>query len=95
MSLYQLQKLLYHVNRDAERANVSRDPAAFVKRYELRSGRRPYNVDARALYVGVHSLLCALHAAQQSSNEEYKALKTGVSHPAFACADQPRPGMTA
>ena len=32
MSLYQLQKLIYHVNRDAaQRESYRRDPSAFVK----------------------------------------------------------------
>jgi len=36
MSLDQLQKLIYHVNRDsAQRERYRADPAAFLKNYEL------------------------------------------------------------
>jgi Aromatic-ring-opening dioxygenase LigAB, LigA subunit len=36
MSLYQLQKLIYHVNRDpTQRERYRQDPAAFIKSYEL------------------------------------------------------------
>ena len=81
MSLYQLQKLLYHVNRDAERRERYReDPAAFVKRYELSEAEAQavLNVDARALYMlGVHSLLLRpFTLLNKVSNEDYgKALK--------------------
>ena len=71
MSLYQLQKLIYHVNRDAaQRDSYRRDPAAFVKSYELSEQELAavLNVDVRALYtIGVHSLLApAVYLAQQS-----------------------------
>jgi hypothetical protein len=36
MSLYQLQKLMYHVNRDpSHRERFRQDPATFVEGYEL------------------------------------------------------------
>ena len=36
MSLYQLQKMIYHVNRDAaQRERYRQDAAGFVKGYEL------------------------------------------------------------
>jgi hypothetical protein len=81
MSLYQLQKLIYHVNRDpAERERYRQDPAAFVKNYELTDDeiRAALNVDVRALYtLGVHSLLLRpFTLLHKVSNEDYaKALK--------------------
>lgn len=81
MSLYQLQKLLYHVNRDAERrARYRRDPAAFVKQYDLteEEAKAALEVDVRALYrLGVHSLLLRpFTLLHKVSNEDYaKALK--------------------
>ncbi len=61
MSLYQLQKLIYHVNRDpAQRERYRQDPAAFIKGYELSEAesKADLTVDVRALYtMGVHSLL--------------------------------------
>lgn len=61
MSLYQLQKLLYEVNRDPERRRQYReDPAAFASRYELTEEERQalLNLDIRRLYLlGVHPLL--------------------------------------
>ena len=81
MSLYQLQKLLYHVNRDAERRERYREnPAEFVKHYELSEAEAQavLNVDARALYtLGVHSLLLRpFTLLNKVSNEDYgKALK--------------------
>ena len=61
MSLYQLQKLIYHVNRDVEpRDRYRQDAAAFVRAYDLneQEANAVLNVDVRALYtMGVHSLL--------------------------------------
>jgi aromatic-ring opening dioxygenase LigAB LigA subunit len=61
MSLYQLQKLIYDVNRDpAGRERYRRDPAAFIAEYDLTEQERhaATNVDVRALYqLGVHPLL--------------------------------------
>jgi len=81
MSLYQLQKLIYHVNRDAtQRESYRRNPAAFVKSYELseQESAAVLNVDVRALYtIGVHSLLLRpFTLLNKISNEDYaKALK--------------------
>lgn len=81
MSLYQLQKLIYHVNRDPERRERYRqDARAFVKRYELSEQETAaiLNVDVRALYtMGVHSLLLRpFTLLNKVSNEDYsKALK--------------------
>ena len=81
MSLYQLQKLIYHVNRDAaERERYRRDAAGFVKGYELSDTESAavLNVDVRTLYtMGVHSLLLKPFTLVNGvSNEDYaKALK--------------------
>lgn len=81
MSLYQLQKLIYHVNRDPERRERYRqDAGAFVKNYELTDAERQaiLNVDVRALYsMGVHSLLLRpFTLLNRVSNEDYaNALK--------------------
>ena len=81
MSLYQLQKLIYHVNRDAERRERYRqDAAAFVKGYELSAEEAEaiLDVDTRTLYaMGVHSLLLRpFSLLNKISNEDYaKALK--------------------
>lgn len=81
MSLYQLQKLLYHVNRDpAQRERYRQDPAAFIKNYELseEEAKAALEVDVRALYtLGVHSLLLRpFTLLHKISNEDYaKALK--------------------
>jgi hypothetical protein len=61
MSLYQLQKLIYHVNRDpSQRERYRQDPALFIKGYELTAEEEnaAVAVDVRKLYtLGVHSLL--------------------------------------
>jgi hypothetical protein len=81
MSLYQLQKLIYHVNRDpAQRERYRQDRAAFIKSYELtdEESAAALNVDVRALYsMGVHSLLLRpFSLLHKVSNEDYaKALK--------------------
>jgi hypothetical protein len=81
MSLYQLQKLIYHVNRDpAQRERYRQDPAAFVTSYELteEESKAALTVDLRALYsMGVHSLLLRpFSLLHKVSNEDYaKALK--------------------
>ena len=81
MSLYQVQKLLYHVNRDAERRERYREDAAhFVKTYDLTEEESAaiLNLDVRALYaMGVHSLLLRpFTLLHKVSNEDYaKALK--------------------
>jgi hypothetical protein len=81
MSLYQLQKLIFHVNRDAaQRERYRQDPATFVKGYELSEEESAaiLNVDVRSLYtMGVHSLLLRpFTLINKVSNEDYaKALK--------------------
>lgn len=81
MSLYQLQKLIYHVNRDsAQRERYRQDASAFVKNYELSEAeaKAVIDVDVRALYsLGVHSLLLRPFTLMHKvSNEDYaKALK--------------------
>ena len=81
MSLYQVQKLIYHVNRDAERREHYRQNAgAFTKKYDLteQESAAIVNVDVRALYtMGVHSLLLRpFTLLNKVSNEDYaKALK--------------------
>ncbi|MGH7930903.1 MAG: hypothetical protein ACREQV_24290 [Candidatus Binatia bacterium] len=81
MSLYQLQKLIYHINRDAERREQYRqDAAKFVKGYELSEAEAQavLSVDTRTLYaMGVHSLLLRpFTLLNRVSNEDYaKALK--------------------
>ena len=81
MSLYQLQKLIYHVNRDsALRERYRQDPAAFVKSYDLSEAEAEaaLNVDVRALYnMGVHPLLLRpFTLLHKISNEDYaRALK--------------------
>lgn len=81
MSLYQLQKLLYHVNRDTERRELYRkNPQDFVERYDLteQEAQAVLNIDTRALYtLGVHSLLLRpFTLLNKVSNEDYgKALK--------------------
>ena len=81
MSLYQLQKLIYHVNPDgAQRERYRQDPAAFVNNYELTEAeaKAALEVDVRTLYtMGVHSLLLRpFTLLHKVSNENYaKALK--------------------
>jgi Aromatic-ring-opening dioxygenase LigAB, LigA subunit len=81
VSLYQLQKFLYHVNRDsAQRQRYREDPAAFIKNYELSEAeaKAALEIDVRALYaLGVHSLLLRpFTLLHKISNEGYaKALK--------------------
>jgi hypothetical protein len=81
MSLYQVQKLIYHVNRDPERRERYRqDATAFVKAYDLteQESAAILNLDVRALYtLGVHSLLLRpFTLLNKVSNEDYgKALK--------------------
>ena len=83
MSLYQLQKLIYHVNRDsAQRERYRQDPAAFLKNYELTDdeARAALAVDVRALYsMGVHSLLLRPFTLLHNvSNEDYASALKGL-----------------
>lgn len=81
MSLYQLQKLIYHVNRDpAARERYRRDPQSFVHDYELshEEATAVLDADVRSLYsFGVHSLLLKpFTLLNKISNEDYaRALK--------------------
>jgi hypothetical protein len=81
MSLYQLQKLIYHVNRDAaQRERYRQNAEAFIKSYELTAdeAKAALEVDVRTLYsMGVHSLLLRpFSLLHKVSNEDYaKALK--------------------
>ena len=81
MSLYQLQKLIYHVNRDpAQREHYRQDPSTFIKNYELTPAEATaiLGIHVRSLYaMGVHSLLLRpLSLLNKVSNEDYaKALK--------------------
>lgn len=81
MSLYQLQKFIYHLKRDsAQRERYRQDPAAFVKNYELTEAeaKAALDVDVRTLYsMGVHSLLLRpFTLLHKLSNEDYaKSLK--------------------
>jgi hypothetical protein len=81
VSLYQLQKLIYHVNRDpAARERYRRDPKVFVQDYELseQEAAAVLAVDVRSLYsFGVHSLLLRpFTLINKVSNEDYaRALK--------------------
>jgi hypothetical protein len=83
MSLYQLQKLLYHVNRDpSHRERYRRDPAGFVSSYELTPEEESavVKVDVRKLYaLGVHSLLLRpFTLLHQVSNEDYAKALAGL-----------------
>jgi hypothetical protein len=84
MSLYQLQKLIYHVNRDVEhREHYRQNPGAFTKKYDLTEEERValLNVDVRALYtIGVHSLLLRpFTLLNKVSNEDYAQALKGLA----------------
>jgi hypothetical protein len=83
MSLYQLQKLIYHVNRDpAARERYRTDPEAFVAGYQLTEEERAavLNLDIRSLYAfGVHSLLLRpFTLLHRVSNEDYAKSLAGL-----------------
>jgi hypothetical protein len=83
MSLYQLQKLLYHVNRDeAQRKRYRENPSEFVKGYELTEKETVavLNVDVRGLYtLGVHSLLLRpFTLLHKVSNADYAKALAGL-----------------
>ncbi|TMB75017.1 MAG: aromatic ring-opening dioxygenase subunit LigA [Deltaproteobacteria bacterium] len=83
MSLYQLQKLIYHVNRDeAQRERYRQNPAEFIKGYDLteQEAAAALNVDVRALYtLGVHSLLLRpFTLLHKVSNEDYAKALAGL-----------------
>jgi Aromatic-ring-opening dioxygenase LigAB, LigA subunit len=83
MSLYQLQKLIYHVNRDpAARQRYRSDPATFVSDYDLTEEEQTavLNLDVRKLYgLGVHSLLLRpFTLLHRVSNEDYAKALAGL-----------------
>lgn len=83
MSLYQLQKLIYHVKRDPfHRERYRQDPAAFIKDYELNEeeSSAAVSVDVRKLYaLGVHSLLLRpFTLLHKVSNEDYAKALAGL-----------------
>ena len=83
MSLYQLQKLIYQVNRDpTQRERYRRDPADFVKSYELteQEASAVLQMDIRTLYkLGVHSLLLRpFTLLHRVSNENYAKALAGL-----------------
>lgn len=83
MSLYQLQKLMYEVNRNPQRREEYRkDAAAFAAGYDL-SGEEKQAVlklDIRALYqLGVHPLLLRpFTLLHRVSNEDYAKALAGL-----------------
>jgi hypothetical protein len=83
MSPYQLQKLIYHVNRDPVQCERYRqDPAAFVKQYELteQEAAAVLKLDIRRLYAqGVHPLLLRpFTLLHRVSNEDYAKALAGL-----------------
>ena len=83
MSLYQLQKLIYDVNRTPERRDAYRaDKAAFLARYELTAEEQAAiaELDVRKLYsCGVHPLLLRpFTLLHRISNEDYAKALAGL-----------------
>jgi hypothetical protein len=83
MSLYQIQKLMYEVNRNPERrAEYRKDKAAFAARYDLTAEEKDAvtQLDIRGLYqLGVHPLLLRpFTMLQQISNEDYPKARAGI-----------------
>jgi hypothetical protein len=83
MSLYQLQKLIYEVNRNPERREKYRqDGAAFAAGYELTAEEREAitRMDIRRLYrLGVHPLLLRpFTLLHRVSNEDYAKSLAGL-----------------
>lgn len=83
MSLYQLQKLIYDVNRSPERRDAYRaDKAGFFARYELTAEEQAAikDLDVRQLYsYGVHPLLLRpFTILHRVSNEEYAKALAGL-----------------
>jgi hypothetical protein len=82
VSLYQVQKLLFNVNRDREvRARFLGDRELLVRDYDLtpEEGRAVLETDFHALYrMGVHSLLLGpLAATLGVSFPDYLAILRG------------------
>jgi len=83
MSLYQLQKLMYEVNRNPERREAYRaDSIAFTNLYDLTSEEKDAinKLDIRKLYqLGVHSLLLRpFSLLHRVSNEDYAKALAGL-----------------
>lgn len=83
MSLYQLQKLIYDVNRNPERRDAYRaDKAGFLARYELTPEEQAAiaDLDVRKLYgYGVHPLLLRpFTLLHRISNEDYVKALAGL-----------------
>ncbi len=83
MSLYQLQKLMYEVNRSPERRDAYRhDRAAFLARFDLTDEERDavIRLDVRTLYrFGVHPLLLRpFTLLHRVSNEDYAKALAGL-----------------
>jgi hypothetical protein len=83
VSLYQLQKLMYEVNRSPERREAYRDdPAAFLARFDLTDEEKEAlaRLDIRALYQrGVHPLLLRpFTLLHRVSNEDYANALAGL-----------------
>lgn len=83
MSLYQLQKLIYHVNRDpSHRERYRQSPAEFAKGYDLteQESAAVLDLDVRSLYtLGVHSLLLRpFTLLHKISNEDYAKALAGL-----------------
>jgi hypothetical protein len=83
MSLYQLQKLIYEVNRNPERRDSYRaDKAKFVAGYELTPEEQQAIIefDVRKLYqFGVHPLLLRpFTLLHRVSNEDYAKALAGL-----------------
>ena len=83
MSLYQLQKLIFEVNRNPERREEYRkNAAAFAARYDLTTEEKDTitKLDIRALYQrGVHSLLLRpFTLLHRVSNEDYAKASAGL-----------------
>ena len=83
MSLYQLQKLMYEVNRSPERREEYRkDKFAFAARYDLTGEEKDAvtQLDIRRLYqLGVHPLLLRpFSLLHQVTNEEYAKALAGL-----------------
>jgi hypothetical protein len=83
MSLYQLQKLMYEVNRSPERReDYRKDKASFTARYDLTDEEKDAvtQLDIRKLYqLGVHPLLLRpFSLLHQVSNEDYAKALAGL-----------------
>ena len=83
MSLYQVQKLMYEVNRNPERREEYRkDAAAFAAGYDLSAEEKAavLKLDIRALYqFGVHPLLLRpFTLLHRVSNEDYAKALAGL-----------------